>query len=76
MINDLFVAEYSASQDSFHTDLLRDVLQMNLENALRKRSNDYEMLGIFETATEANEFIRLLRQRQAEREVTNENGTQ
>ena len=75
MINDLYVAEYSANQDSFHTDLLFDVLQMNRNNALRKRSNDYEILGIFETAVEADEFIRLFRERQAEREVTNENGT-
>lgn len=37
----LWVAEYSASQDSFHVQLLKEALIKNLRRALRGEQNDW-----------------------------------
>jgi hypothetical protein len=40
-MKDLYVAEYSASQDSFHRQLLTDSLASNRRRAASKEKNDW-----------------------------------
>lgn len=59
-----WTAEYSAKQDCFHVDMLERVLTMNQENALKKNSNDFIILGIFDDVDEADKFCTRFRHSQ------------
>lgn len=59
-----FTAEYSAEQDCFHVDTLSRVLSMNRKNALEKRSVDYQIIAITDSAEEAQRICRDLREKQ------------
>ena len=40
-LKDVWVAEYSRSQDCFHIDTIDHSIKMNLENVLSRKGNDY-----------------------------------
>jgi hypothetical protein len=56
--------EFSASQNCFHIDELKYVLTMNQQNAMRRNSNDYQIIALVETDEEADEFVEEFRKRQ------------
>ena len=62
-----YAAEYSGSQNCFHVDSLARALAMNRGNALEKRSNDYQILQIFESIDEAQAFCKEFRKKQQDR---------
>lgn len=53
-IGELWVAEYSASQDAFHVETLQEALNSNFRMVVNKNNNDYLIFGIFRTYDEAN----------------------
>ena len=53
----MYTAEYSISQDNFHVQELRGLLDYNIENAITKFADDWHIIGLFNTVTEANDFI-------------------
>lgn len=59
-----FTAEYSAKQDCFHVSTLSHVLSINRKNALKKLSNDYEIIGITTSDDEALKVCRDFREKQ------------
>ena len=61
MIPNYYVAEYSIEQNCFHIEQLNDLLKINIEAALSKKHNDYQMIGIFETYDEASDYIEKVR---------------
>ena len=48
--------EYSKSQKSLHVDDLQKVLKINREKFLLDKDNDWEIIAVFETMEEADEF--------------------
>lgn len=63
-----FVAEYSASQNSFHVDELRHVLQINRMNARSRNSVDYQIIAICGSDDEALDYCRRFKKRQQKTE--------
>ena len=57
LIQDYIVVEYSISQNCFHIEPLSQLLEINKANAVKKKINDYQIIGIFKTKTEAQIFI-------------------
>jgi len=57
----MIVIEYSASQKAFNTCDLDELLRINLINAIKGKSNDYQMVGFTESHEQANKFIQDLR---------------
>ncbi len=57
MIPNYFVAEYSIEQNCFHIEQLTDLIKVGQNSAIHKIPNDYQLIGVFETHTEAHEFI-------------------
>lgn len=60
----VYAVEYSATQDCFHVDALDHVLHLNQQNALHKKSNDYEIICICDSMDRANEVCKLFRSQQ------------
>ena len=54
-----FVAEYSASQDSFHRQPFKEALRKNMERAARKEQNDWVMVGMG-SGEEVDAIIKLI----------------
>lgn len=62
--DNLFVADYSATQDCFHADTLKNALNNNRRNARDKRSVDYEIIAIVGSLDDALDFCDAFRERQ------------
>ncbi len=56
--------EYSANGNNFHVSSVGDILKMNRYNALRKQTNDYQLIALCETVEQANEFVAHFKQLQ------------
>ena len=48
--------EYSKSQKCLHVDDFQKVLKINREKFLLDKDNDWEIIAVFETMEEADEF--------------------
>lgn len=54
----LVVALYSVSQDCFHVEQLCEYIELNIKNGLlRVNTNDYKMIGVFNSDIEAGGYI-------------------
>jgi len=51
-----YVSEYSAMQNTFHYDPLYAVITRNKKMIAEGISNDYQIIGIFDTADEAIKY--------------------
>lgn len=51
-----YVSEYSLEQDTFHYDPLYAVIARNKQMIEEGISNDYQIIGIFDTVQEAIEY--------------------
>ena len=52
----LYVVEYSKEQKCFHQDELMHIVNLNYRKFLEGTQNDWQIIGIFETIKEAEEF--------------------
>ncbi len=56
------VALYSINQNCFHIEPLYKYLESNIKNAIcQDESEDYMVIGVFDTGIEAHEFIEAFR---------------
>jgi hypothetical protein len=62
----LWVGEYSLSQDAFNTDSLSRALDTNKDLTQQKKNNDYQIFGIFKTLEEADLACDEMRKKQGE----------
>jgi hypothetical protein len=53
-LENIFVAEYSVSQDAFHVSTLGHSIETNRRMIVEKAKNDYQIFWLFETGEEAN----------------------
>ena len=61
-IAELLAVLYSIDQDCFHIEDLKDYQNTNVRNALLGlNKNDYRMIGVFKTYTEADSYIKTFR---------------
>lgn len=51
-----FASEYSIEQDAFHYDQLYTIIARNKQMIEEGISNDYQIIGIFDTADKAMEY--------------------
>lgn len=58
-----WVLEYSVSQDCFNVDTKERILQKNRIAMYEQMSNDYKIIGEFETEDEALEMGNILRRK-------------
>jgi hypothetical protein len=65
MIN-LFVLEWSGKQRCFHVQTLDESVKQNLRCALREKSSDYIIIGLFATRDEVIKATELLRKEKPE----------
>ena len=56
-MGDLWVAEYSIKQGSYHVDPLSVVLRHNLDNIEHDADPGYVPIGVFQTDDEAYAFV-------------------
>jgi hypothetical protein len=63
-LDNLWVAEYSRSQDAFNVDTLGRILQTNAALILSQDNNDYLVFGIFDSIEEADAACDEMRARQ------------
>lgn len=68
-ILDYYVAEYSALQNCFHCDKLKDAIFNNLSTINNKIVNDYKVIGIFKTLDEALECNKQLKKEFQRKEI-------
>lgn len=61
MVKDYYVAEYSVEQNCFHIENISALLKENMIHAVNKGTQEWILLGIFETDLGANEFIEKIR---------------
>lgn len=52
----LYIVEYSTKQKCFHQDELDRVEKLNFKKFLMGIQNDWQIIGIFETMEEADNF--------------------
>ena len=52
----LYVVEYSKKQKCFHQDELMHVISLNYRKFVEGAQNDWQIIGVFETTKEAEEF--------------------
>jgi hypothetical protein len=58
----LFVVEYSLSQRAFNVATLEDIIRTNIRMIVQHhRSNDYLVVGVARTHSEANDIVNLFR---------------
>lgn len=58
-ISELIVVEFSLSQNAFHRHTVEDMVSMNTDSIIiKKKTNDYLPVGIFETEQQASNFIK------------------
>ena len=62
-MKDKWVLEYSVSQDCFNVDTKERILQKNRLAMYEQMSNDYKIIGEFETEDEAFEMGNILRRK-------------
>ena len=62
-MKDKLVLEYSVSQDCFNVDTKERILQKNRLAMYEQMSNDYKIIGEFETEDEAFEMGNILRRK-------------
>ena len=62
-MNNKWVLEYSVSQDCFNVDTKERILQKNRLAMYEQMSNDYKIIGEFETEDEAFEMGNILRRK-------------
>lgn len=60
----LWVAEYSQSQDAVHVQLLDESIRENFRRAIAKEEQDYVVIGVFSSHDEASERGNELRRKQ------------
>lgn len=53
----LYTLEYSTSQDAYHIARLGEIIKVNLDMIYRGKSNDYLLIGVFNSYEEAFEFM-------------------
>ncbi|MCI8620603.1 MAG: hypothetical protein HFJ50_01975 [Clostridia bacterium] len=67
----MYSVEYSSNQKCFHIDKLERSLKLNFGNFIRDKMNDYQIIKIFKTIEEVDdfceEFTSEMRKRQIER---------
>jgi len=57
-VSDLFVVEFSVSQQAFHKESIADMLEHNIINILSKKEVDYVPIAIFKTNEDCDTFIK------------------
>ena len=57
------VVEYSKTQGCFHIDTLDEVIKTNCVMFLKGVSNDYQIIGIYDTYEQGNAAIRRFEQK-------------
>jgi hypothetical protein len=62
-VENKWVLEYSVSQDCFNVDTKENILEKNINAMYTKMSNDYKIIGEFNTQEIALEAARKLRER-------------
>lgn len=62
-MNDKWVLEYSVSQDCFNVDTKERILEENIHAMYTKMSNDYKIIGEFNTQEMALEAANKLRKK-------------
>ena len=60
-LEQLWVAEYSLTQDAFNVDTLGGSIRKNLRMVAGRRNNDYLMFGVFATQDEASRACDVMR---------------
>lgn len=53
---ELIAVELKLSEGVIHTSTLREVMERNMKNALKDRSNDYMLIALVDTKDEADRF--------------------
>jgi len=58
---EVWVVEWSESQQCFHVDLLDKSLETNTRNYLEGRKTDFVPIGVFATAEEATSYTETMK---------------
>jgi len=53
-----YVAEWSHTQQQFHLQTVREMIEKNLQACRAKRNTEYVPIGFFDTMEAANEFTK------------------
>jgi hypothetical protein len=62
IIPKLFTAEYSISQNCFHIQQLREMIDYNLRCSINQFKDDWHLIGVFDNEIDAHIFIEKMRE--------------
>lgn len=59
----MYTVEYSVEQGCFHIDKLNQILETNIRMCVDRVSNDYKIIGIFDSHEKAVEFANKVKEK-------------